>query len=124
MIKFRNDYLLNLHSCNAFSAQYFNRDILELIEVKLYGKLCALNVHVFLQQVDYDYHGGLHRVAESYRESEHTSCRMLMNSSDAVFEQANQLSFDSDLQSFLKENSAIFMQPPPFTFIPYNEDMV
>ena len=77
-----------------------------------------------MQQVDYDYHGGLHRVAESYRESEHTSCRMVMSSSDTVFEQANQLSFDGDLQLFLKENSTIFTQPPSFTFIPYNDDGV
>ena len=79
---------------------------------------------LILQQVDYDYHGGLHRVAESYRESEYTSCRTVMNSADTVFEQANQLSFDSDLQLFLKENSGNFTQPPSFTFIPYNDDAV
>jgi len=85
---------------------------------------CTLSVCFCIQQVDYDYHGGLHRVAESYRESEHTSCRMVMSSADTVFEQANQLSFDGDLQFFLKENSTIFTQPPPFAFIPYNEDGV
>jgi len=74
--------------------------------------------------MDYDYHGGLHRVAESYRETEHTSCRTLMSGADTLFEQANLLSFESDLQSFLKENGIIFMQPPPFTFIPYAEDEV
>ena len=74
--------------------------------------------------MDYDYHGGLHRVAESYRETEHTSCRTLMSAADALFEQANQLSFDTDVQAFLKENGAIFSAPPPFSFIPYGEDAV
>ena len=74
--------------------------------------------------MDYDYHGGLHRVVESYRETEHTSCRTLMSSADVLFEQANQLSFEADLQSFLKENGIIFMQPSSFTFIPYAEEEV
>ena len=74
--------------------------------------------------MDYDYHGGLHRVAESYRETEHTSCRTLMSAADALFEQANQLSFDADVQAFLKENGTTFSAPAPFTFIPYGEDAV
>lgn len=76
------------------------------------------------QQMDYDYHGGLHRIVESYRETEHTSCRTLMSGADTLFEQANQLNFDSDLQSFLKENGATFSQPIPFSFSPYFEDVV
>lgn len=74
--------------------------------------------------MDYDYHGGLHRIAESYRETEHTSCRTLMSAADTLFEQANQLSFDSDLQSFLKENGVIFTAPIPFSFVPFGEDVV
>lgn len=74
--------------------------------------------------MDYDYHGGLHRVAESYRETEHTSCRTIMTAADTLLEQANQLSFDNDLQSFMKENSAIFTPPIPFTFTPYGDDTV
>lgn len=73
--------------------------------------------------MDYDYHGGLHRVAESYRETEHTSCRTLMSCADVLFEQANLLSFDSDLQSFLKENGVIFTAPVPFSFVPFGEDV-
>lgn len=74
--------------------------------------------------MDYDYHGGLHRIAESYRETEHTSCRTLMSGADALFEQANLLSFDTDLQLFLKENGVIFTAPTPFSFVPYGDDVV
>ena len=74
--------------------------------------------------MDYDYHGGLHRIAESYRETEHTSCRTLMSAADALFEQANLLSFDTDLQLFLKENGITFTAPIPFSFVPYGEDVV
>ena len=77
-----------------------------------------------LQQMDYDYHGGLHRVAESYRETEHASCRTLMSSADSLFEQANQLSLEGDIQMFLKENSVTFTAPTPFTFVPYGEDVI
>ena len=83
-----------------------------------------LIIVLLLQQMDYDYHGGLHRVAESYRETEHTSCRALMSSADSLFEQANQLSLESDIQTFLKENSATFTAPSPFTFVPYGEDVI
>lgn len=76
------------------------------------------------QQMDYDYHGGLHRVAESYRETEHASCRNVTSAADALLDQANQLSFDSDLHAFLKENGVIFTQPTQFAFIPYAEDEV
>ena len=41
-IKFQNDYLLCLHSCNAFSNQYFNKDLLDLIEVST--SHCALSM--------------------------------------------------------------------------------
>lgn len=74
--------------------------------------------------MDYDYHGGLHRVAESYRETEHTSCRTLMGAADALFEQANLLNFDTDVQLFLKENGVIFTAPIPFSFVPYGDDVV
>ena len=43
-MKNRNDLLLDIAKCNAFSMQYFNMDIMDIIEVQVSTHHCAPTV--------------------------------------------------------------------------------
>ena len=123
VMKNRNDLLVDISKCNAFSMQYFNMDIMDVIEV------CA-NIHlncvtwVTVQYMDYDYHASFERLAAAYKESEADCCEAVMVCARSVVDQAKGLNFENDLHYFLSENPGPFTPPHPFTFLPYEGDDV
>lgn len=124
-MKNRNDMLLDISKCNSFSMQYFNMDIMDVIEV------CGSNIgwcrsHTlcYLQYMDYDYHASFERLATAYKEAEAEACEAVMTCAASVTDQAKGLNFENDLHYFLSENPGPFTPPNPFTFQPYEGDEV
>ena len=133
-MKNRNDLLVDICKCNSFSMQYFNMDIMDIIEVCLCvcvsvclppplvvgGALFSYCV----QYMDYDYHASFDRLAASYKDVEAESCEAVMTCARSVVDQAKGLNFENDLHYFLSENPGPFTPPNPFTFQPYEGDDV
>jgi SLIT-ROBO Rho GTPase activating protein len=106
-MKNRNDMLLDISKCNAFSMQYFNMDIMDVIEY-----------------MDYDYHSSFERLATAYKDAEAESCEAVMTCARTLMDQAKGLNFENDLHYFLSENPGPFTPPNPFAFQSYEGDDV
>ncbi|CAI8048570.1 SLIT-ROBO Rho GTPase-activating protein 3 [Geodia barretti] len=107
VMKNRNDLLVDICKCNSFSMQYFNMDIMDIIEY-----------------MDYDYHVSFERLAMAYKDAEAESCEAVMACARSVMDQAKGLNFENDLHYFLSENPGPFTPPNPFSFQPYDGDDV
>jgi SLIT-ROBO Rho GTPase activating protein len=107
VMKNRNDMLLDISKCNAFSMQYFNMDIMDVIEY-----------------MDYDYHSSFERLATAYKDAEAESCEAVMTCARTLMDQAKGLNFENDLHYFLSENPGPFTPPNPFAFQSYEGDDV
>jgi SLIT-ROBO Rho GTPase activating protein len=107
VMKNRNDLLVDICKCNSFSMQYFNMDIMDIIEY-----------------MDYDYHVSFERLAMAYKDAEAESCEAVMACAHSVMDQAKGLNFENDLHYFLSENPGPFTPPNPFSFQPYDGDDV
>jgi hypothetical protein len=107
VMKNRNDLLVDICKCNSFSMQYFNMDIMDIIEY-----------------MDYDYHASFGRLAAAYKDAEAESCEAVMACARCVMDQAKGLNFENDLHYFLSENPGPFTPPNPFFFQPYDGDDV
>lgn len=125
-MKNRNDLLVDISKCNSFSMQYFNMDIMDIIEVSI-SPSSSQWVHLlsfFPQYMDYDYHASFERLATAYKDAEAESCEAVMTCARSVMDQAKGLNFENDLHYFLSENPGPFTPPNPFTFQPYDGDDV